>query len=89
MVYYCDIFSFLSYFVTVVYPSTCRVIIIIIILCDVWGGAPLAWYESRGTGRCFSSPIVLPEPESDPPPSPSQLAGARTYTVSGDRDLLG
>ena len=40
----------------------------IIILCDVGGGAPLAWYESRGTGRCFSFPIVLPVPEGSPHP---------------------
>ena len=46
----------------VVYPSNCHII------CDVGGGAPLAWYESRGTGRCFSFPIVLPVPESSPPP---------------------
>ena len=48
----------------VVYPSKCHVIII---LCDVGGGAPLAWYESRGTGRCFLSHIVLPESGSPPP----------------------
>ena len=43
-----------------------------------WGGVPLAWYKSRGTGRCFSSPIVLPESGSSPP----QPTGRDTNTRS-------
>ena len=34
-----------------------------------WGGALLAWYENRGTGRCFSFPTMMLVPESFPPPS--------------------
>ena len=57
-------FEEIYYFVE--YPSKSYVIIV---LCEVGRGeAPLAWYESRGTGRCFSSPIALPESGIPPPP---------------------
>ena len=55
-----------------------------IILYDVGGGAPSAWYETRGTVRCFSFPIVLPVPENPPP---SRLAGTLTHTVSTTIDI--
>ena len=57
---------------------------VIIILYDIGGRVPLARYETRGSGRCVSSPIAMPE--SGSPPSPSPLTGARTHAVSGDRD---
>ena len=66
---------------SVVYPSNPHVLVI---LCDVGGGAPLAWYESLDTGRYFSFPIVLPVPESSPPPV--NWPGLLTHAVSDDRD---
>ena len=52
-----------------------------------WGGALLAWYENRGTGRCFSFPIMMPVPKSSPLPKPP--VGALTHAVSNDGDLNG
>ena len=56
-----------------------RICHVIRILCNVGGGAPLVWYESRGTGRCFSSSIVLRESGS-PPPQPTGR-GAMTRSL--------
>ena len=50
----------------------------IIIICDVGGGALLAWYENRGTGRCFSFPSMIPVTKSSPPPATGRGSDTRS-----------